>query len=202
MELYPLEPNLGDRRELVQNILRVYRRATTEELRHGLHWYETAHELAAIVGHGDPVMGAGVIAALSANVGWGQNRKMALSMATEGTTKGLPDSLRKAAAVMGGQSPVDVLREGLKTRAFFHNIAFPDTSTMVTIDRHAHDIARGERFGESNRGLSAKSRYAIFAAAYREAARTVGVRPSQMQAVAWTVWTRNDVPSRYRRSNG
>jgi hypothetical protein len=200
MELYPLQPSKIQRDALVTNIIRVYRRATSEQLRHGLHWYESARELAEIIGHGDAIQGAGVIAALSANVGWGQNRKMALAMATDGTAKGLPLSLSKAARIMAGESPVAVLGEAPKTQSFFHNIAYPGTSTMVTVDRHAHDIARGERFGNGQRGLSAKGRYAIFVQAYTDAAKIIGIRPSQLQAITWTVWTQTTVPSRYRRT--
>lgn len=199
MELYPLKPSAIQREALVTNIIRVYRRANSEQLRHGLHWYESAHQLAEIVGHGDAVMGAGVIAALSANVGWGQNRKMALSMTSDGAVKGLPTSLAKAARIMAGEAPTDVLGNGLKTLSFFDNIAYPKVSGAVTVDRHAHDIARGERFGEGNRGLSTKGRYEIFAEAYAEAAKIIGIRPAQLQAITWVVWTQTQVPGRYRR---
>ena len=198
MELYPLKPSTIQREALVTNIIRVYRRANSEQLRHGLHWYESAHQLAEIVGHGDAVMGAGVIAALSANVGWGQNKKMALSMTSDGAVKGLPNSLEKAARIMAGEAPERVLGTGLKTLSFYFNILNPRSGAEVTIDRHAHDIARGERGDEENRGLSAKSRYMIFAQAYREAAKLIGITPSQLQAITWVVWTQTVVPKRYR----
>ncbi|PRH79427.1 hypothetical protein C6N75_09895 [Streptomyces solincola] len=57
------------------------------------------------------------------------------------------------------------------------------------MDRHAHDIAVGETYGSRDRGLSAKTRYAVVAHAYREAAMRLGELPSTVQAVTWVVRT-------------
>jgi hypothetical protein len=56
------------------------------------------------------------------------------------------------------------------------------------IDRHAHDVAVGRAFGSQDRGLTYGPRYALFADAYREAARRLGELPSTVQAVTWLVW--------------
>ena len=51
-------------------------------------------------------------------------------------------------------------------------------SDPVVIDRHAHDVAAGERYGNRNRGLSNVNRYATLALAYRLSARELGEIPS------------------------
>ncbi|OII61262.1 hypothetical protein BJP40_06625 [Streptomyces sp. CC53] len=57
----------------------------------------------------------------------------------------------------------------------------------MCVDRHAHDIAVGETYGNRERGLSAKSRYALIAHCYREAAMRLEELPSTVQAVTWVV---------------
>lgn len=202
-ELYPLAPDHAMRVEARDNIIATFNRATPSEWMRGMQWYATAHDLAAMVGDGDPVKGAGIIASLSANVGWTQNKRMAIEMAERGETAGLPVGIQKAARIMAGDAPAEVIGErALKTINFFHNIAYPETSTGVTVDRHAHDIARNQRWGNRDRGLSVPTRYNVLAESYKDAAEKIGggVLPSQVQAVTWIVWTENDVPSRYRRS--
>jgi hypothetical protein len=188
MDLYTLTPSREQRAGLVRNILAVYYRGTSAQYAQGMSWYQTAHDLALLVGKGDPVAGAGVIAALSANTGWGQNRKMAIALSETGEAKGLPLALRKAERILAGVNPELVLGNGRKTRSFFHNIAHPATSQAVTVDRHAYDIAVGQVNGKDRRGLDVGKRYGIFEEAYREAAREVGILPSQLQAVTWVVW--------------
>lgn len=191
MELHPLDPSPEERAELVHNILDVYYRGDSAQYARGMSWYQTAHDLALLVGKGNAVMGAGVIAALSANTGWGQNRKLALATSHGEAVKGLPLSLSKVEKIIRGEDPERVLGNGRKTQSFFHNIAYPTTSQAVTIDRHAHDIAVGKVYGNERRGLETPKRYRIFEEAYREAAREIGgpVLPSQIQAVTWVIWT-------------
>jgi hypothetical protein len=88
-------------------------------------------------------------------------------------------------------SPLEVLGNGEKTRNFFECIVNPKHETAVCIDRHAHDIAVGEIYGNDDRGLSAKARYALLADAYREAARRLGTNPATVQAVTWVVQVEN-----------
>ncbi|MBK3564460.1 hypothetical protein JHN47_11960 [Streptomyces sp. MBT62] len=57
------------------------------------------------------------------------------------------------------------------------------------IDRHAHDVAVGETYGNRDRGLSCASRYALLADCYREAAWRLGELPSTVQAVTWVAHT-------------
>lgn len=187
-ELLTLHPSQEQRRQLVSNILDVYDRATPAARSQGMSWYKTAHDLAGMVGFGDYSKGAGVIAALSANTGWTQNRKLALAISAGQEVGHLSKVLEKVKAIMAGQPPTAVLGRGLKTLNFYHNIHQPERSGPVTVDRHAHDIARGEVWGNANRALTTTTRYAVLADAYRAAAALRDVRPHEMQAVTWVQW--------------
>lgn len=190
LELLTLAPSREQRKELVDNILAVYDRATEDDKAQGMSWYTTAHDLAGLVGFGDYDKGAGIIAALSANTGWTQNKNLALAI-SEGEEVGhLSHVLGKVRAIMAGQPPIAVLGKGLKTLNFYMNIHQPERSGPVTIDRHAHDIARGQAWGSRNRALTTGTRYQVLTYAYRAAAALRGVRPHEMQAVTWVTWRR------------
>jgi hypothetical protein len=77
----------------------------------------------------------------------------------------------------------------MKTGNFYRCILDPDDQEAVCIDRHAHDVAVGRPYGDENRGLSAKGRYAVLSLAYRNAAAKLGITPSELQATTWVVWT-------------
>ncbi|MGW8634988.1 DUF7178 family protein [Streptomyces sp. NPDC055793] len=61
----------------------------------------------------------------------------------------------------------------------------PSTRTPVVIDRHAHDIAVREVYGQRDRGLGAVGQYNALADCYRDAAQKIGEVPSKVQAVTW-----------------
>jgi hypothetical protein len=169
-ELLTLAPSQEQRQELIDNILWWFDHATPDQFNRGMAWYRNAHDLAGMVGGGDYSKGAGVIAALSANTGWDLNRKLAL-------------------AISAGAKPLTVLGKGLKTQSFYLNIFRPDMSGAVTVDRHAHDVARNQVWGSKVRGLSTAKRYQVLADSYRDAATHRNVRPHEMQAIVWVVWT-------------
>jgi hypothetical protein len=169
----------------VNNIIAAWRNASDQDLREGRSWYPVAHQLAETIGNGDIRMGAGVIAALSPLKSWDQNVSLAIA-ACDGDVRGhMPDVLNRVQAILAGADPDDILPMAHKTGHFFRNILDPSDPDPVTIDRHAHDVAVGERYGDRDRGLSSKTRYATLAHAYREAARRLGELPSVVQAVTW-----------------
>jgi hypothetical protein len=176
------------RERYVDNIVVKWAEADTDQERRGLNWYRSAHELALMLTDGNARMGAGVIAALSANKSWQENTRLATLAFTEGKLSGhFADALHKAARIMSGEDPADVLPMHCKTGHFFRCIADPTDAEAICIDRHAHDIAVGERYGNRDRGLGAKGRYALIADCYREAARRIGRIPQVVQAVTWVV---------------
>lgn len=188
--LLPLNPSREQRRELVDNILRVYDLATEEDREQGMSWYKTAHDLAGIVGFGDYSKGAGIIAVMSANTGWTQNKQLALAISQGKSVHHFGNVLKKVEEIMGGAYPPAVIGKGLKTLNFYFNIKEPEHTGAVTIDRHAHDVARGEAWGSKNRALTTATRYEILKRAYQDASALRNVRPHEMQAVTWVAWRR------------
>jgi len=185
----------------VSNILAVYNRASAENLRWGLMWYPTAHRQAAAMGGGRGhhlERNAGIIAALSPLNGWKNNLRKAQEVISKRgrivVAKGQPNGIglgnnvAKAIAIYNGADPLNVLN-GDKVTAFYRTILDPWGDIDPVIDRHAFDIAVGERTDEKRRGiLSRKGVYSEFAAAYREAAKSAGIGSSQMQAITWEQW--------------
>lgn len=177
-------------------IVDVWRQATVSELVEGMDWYRDAHALAVRLDPADPSQAAGVIAALSPMMAWGQNVNLAIRAYADGKASGaLSASVAKADRILSGERAADVLG-GDKVRAFWGVIADP-TSNAVVVDRHAFDIAVGRVTNNESRGaLGRKGVYVAFSNAYVRAARVIAretgmdVSPSQVQAVTWTVWRR------------
>lgn len=156
-------------------------------LRAGKEWYDRANDIAHEIGKGDVHRGAGIIAALSPQKGWEQNVEMARQMVSKGP-KDLaqyPVQIEKATRIHAGEHPKDVLG-GMKETSFYHNIADPNDPHHVTIDRHAHDVAVGKKYGAAERGLGTTGRYSTFHGAYNTAAEKLGIEvPSRLQAGVW-----------------
>jgi hypothetical protein len=169
----------------VVNLMAAWRNCTPDQMERGRQWYPVAHQLAMVVGDGDARKGAGVIAALSVQKKWEHNAALALDAGNGNVHGHMGSALAKVRAILEGADPEDVLPMAAKTGHFFRNIADPSDPDPVTIDRHAHDVAVGERYGNRDRGLSNKTRYATLALAYRLGARRAGVTPSVFQATLW-----------------
>lgn len=190
--MIPVKPSDSTRRRYIRNIVKVYQQATPDQKRRGREWYRTAHELADFLSEGDVKRGAGVIAALSANKAWDINQRLARD-AFNGEPHGhTRDNLAKVAKILSGVDPSEVLPMDAKTGNFYRCILDPDDQEAVCIDRHAHDVAVGRPYGDADRGLSAKGRYAVLSLAYRNAAAKLGVTPSVLQATTWVVWTEHN----------
>lgn len=183
--MLPTPELVASREQLVDNIIAAWYAATPEQLTKGRCWYHNAHMLAIFIADNDALKGAGVLAALSANKRWSDNRKLAAD-ALQGNIHGhVGDALRKTAAIIAGTPPEDILPMDLKTGHFYRCIFNPNDPDAVVIDRHAYDIATAEVNGSKNRGLSKPNRYALIAHCYREAALRLGELPSTVQAVTW-----------------
>ena len=179
--------------EHVKRITDMYKQATPEFIEGGHNWYEKAHDIAKGIGRGNVEKGAGIIAALSPQTGWGRNIQLAGELARTGTTKHTTDSLVKAQRILEGEHPLDVLG-GQKVTSFYKNIADPSDKETVTIDRHAHDIPMGIAFRGPKKstekspdlGLSEKGRYEHFVSAYKNAAQQLEIdTPHKVQATTW-----------------
>lgn len=173
--------------EYVGRIIRTYNAATETQFERGLRWYRTAYELAEMISDGNPIAGAGVIAALSPQKAWYLNKRLAENAFETGEARGhVRDAVGKAQRIMEGEDPLTVLPEDSKTWNFYRCIIDPTDPDPVCIDRHAYDVAAGEINGNRKRAIG-KREYAFLAHCYREAARRLGEVPSTVQAVTWVV---------------
>lgn len=188
-KVIPFKVDEETREGYVRNVLDAFGRATEDQKQRGRVWYRTAHDLANMISDGNVREGAGVIAALSANKSWRENERLARGAYTGEPSGHTRDNIRKVERIMLGEDPEDVLPMSAKTGHFFRCILDPEDWDPVCIDRHAHDIAVGEIFGNSERGLESKQRYALLAHRYREAALRLKEIPSVVQAVTWVAHT-------------
>lgn len=190
--------------QYVRNILKVYRRATEQDISGGIEWYARAKREALMIAKtfDIPVSTViGVMAALSPNNRWDRNKVDAYNMCSSFTKDLGQDAFKvstynamkeKAWSILQDKltSDADILERlnGQKIRSFYSNIAGLDE---VTIDGHALNIARGKREGltsdKTNIGVKA---YRDLQSAYVKAAKRVNVAPHELQAITWTTWRR------------
>ncbi|GAB1340873.1 hypothetical protein ACE1SV_74630 [Streptomyces sp. E-15] len=184
--MIPVKCTEEQRAAYTQAIVDKWNSATADQKQRGRKWYAVAHEFAAEIADGNTTKGAGVLAALSANKSWVENCRLARKAFIEGKASGhFHDAISKADRIMAGTDPREVLPMHIKTGYFYLCIADPEDSDAVVIDRHAHDIAVREIYGQRDRGLGAVGRYNLLADCYREAAQRIGEVPSKVQAVTW-----------------
>jgi hypothetical protein len=169
----------------VSRIVTAWQAATPGQLARGQAWYPAAQEVAAGIGAGDTRLGAGVLAALSAQKSWADNVRLAADACGGNVHGHTAETLAKVRAILAGADPASVLPAALKTGHFYRCIVNPGDPEAVVIDRHAHDAAAGERYGNRDRGLSNKNRYATLVTAYLLAARSLRQIASVVQATAW-----------------
>lgn len=188
----------------VRNILKVYRQATQQEHDRGTKWYGVAQEQAHAIAvqHDVPLrIVVGVIAALSPNNKWERNVKDASDLIAA-FLRGDPATvckpctytkMRDKAWLVIEQMPetdeaVMKILNGQKIVSFFRNIMGHDN---CTIDGHAYNIARGKRSSlTSDETNISKSVYLDMQAAYLRAAKRVGLKVYELQAITWVVWKR------------
>lgn len=173
----------------VENILAVYNGRRDWHYREGMAWYDERHALACTLDPANPSQAAAVIAVLSPNTPWSRNEKLARQGYADGYLGSVTfgNNVAKANRILSGEPAENVVR-GPKVTAFWQAIADPtNPSALVPIDRHAFDIAVGQRCDDKSRGMG-KKRYMQFVNCYRDAATYQGVGVSQLQAVTWLVW--------------
>lgn len=114
------------------------------------------------------------------------------------------DGVEKAVRIHHGESPADVLG-GHKVRSFYNNILAPgNPGGYVTIDTHAISAAAGQKITSGDPRMTklmgvperseygSKGTYGAFADAYRRVAEKYDLNPSQVQAIAWVEWRKNN----------
>ena len=188
----------------VRNILKVYRRATTEDIANGISWYDRAKYFAQTISDRNKVhlnTVIGVMAALSPNNKWERNVKDCERMVNawiEG--EDLEDfkvscyntMKQKAWSILEDKltSDTEILTRlnGQKIRSFYSNIRGLEE---VTIDGHALNIALGRVQGlTSDKTNMSKGVYIEMQKHYVRAAKRVDIAPHVLQAITWTTWKR------------
>ena len=165
----------------------------------GVYWYYDAYDVANNVCPSDTIRGAGILAALSPQTSWSLNQELAFALVRDPDTNPgtITNFYEKARNIYYGAQPAAVLR-GRKVRSFFHNIAYPDSSYHVTVDRHMIDAmtrARGFASMKEAKVLERPGVYTYAAGVLRSVARdtphpyeTRSLLPSELQAVLWVEW--------------
>ena len=190
----------------VRNILKVYRRAITDDIANGIEWYDRAKRYAETISkqtgvHVHTVIG--VMAALSPNNKWERNVKDCERMC-EAWVKGDDlDDFKVCCYHAMKQKAWSILEENLTTdeeiltrlngqkiRSFYSNIRGLDE---VTIDGHALNIALGKVQGlTTDKTHMGKKVYIEMQQHYVRAAKRVNIPPHVLQAITWTTWKREN----------
>lgn len=187
---------------IMNNLLRVYNRASLEDFNEGMRWYTNAHLRAKVIGErwGLTTQGVcGAVAALSPGRQWELNLEDA-SLLCEEFSKGargrkLPSvgsygraNVIKAERCLNGEDPWAVLG-GNKVRAFYACLLDPTNKEWVCIDRHAKSAAIGEPVKEDN-AMVREGEYHLIERHFKRGAERQGMIPNQFQAVICVVWRR------------
>ena len=191
----------------VQSITAVYNLATVADKNSGLNWYARAltfakelHLQYAI----EPETIVGVIAALSPRNRWERNLQDAELMIKVYCNGGTYDDLLqlkvctfnsgkiKAAAILSDEisdrDELLAILKGPKLCEFF-NCILGDVDD-VCIDGHAYSIWVGDRITLANVPSIGKKLRQNIKADYQQAAKNLGLKSHELQAITWVCWKR------------
>ena len=181
-------------RQQANRIKKWYDKASASQLADGLTWYSAANVLANTLAVRYDVttsQAAQVIAVLSPQVSWAQNKRSAIALFNWHFNGELPEhgiyatkkTISECHAIMAGRWALPAKR--LKTFSFADNIANTD-SDAVTIDRHALRVAYDDT-SASIKVVSPKQ-YREAARAYYIVAASLGIKAYQLQAIVWVTY--------------
>lgn len=179
--------------KVVNNIIRIYNDDTFD---FNSDWYEETSKLASTLGNKynvEYLKVCGIIAALSPLKSWDENKKIAIQFLESGEANHTRLMEAKAKSILTNTDDNQVeailkVLNGNKIQNFFLNIAFPQGSKAVTIDRHALSICLNRSVIKRETVGITDIQYNFFVGCYLEAAEIIGTRPSQVQSVTWEKW--------------
>lgn len=152
----------------------------------GKTWYQYVNGIATAVGNGDTLLGAAIIAALSPQISFKENIRLAFEVMDGRRTGHYSYLIKKAAQLIelasNGQLTEETAKEtlrGPKISAFFENIYRPETSEAVTIDVWML------RFLEPTFKHMTPKRYKAIETEFQKAAKVLGLKPHELQAICW-----------------
>lgn len=161
--------------------------ASEDDIHAGLGWYLNAHdvirEISDTSGYSLDTV-AGVMAIVSPRTQWAQNitcAKMICSDDAKGARGyAIGSFVDKAVAWRNGKRDV---MGGQKVLSFYDNLLNPTTSEAVTLD---YIMAKG--IGFEQKALERKGFAEAVTKGVQDAARELGIRPCQLQAICWVYW--------------
>ncbi len=178
------------RTQIKNNIMRVFELSQV-----GFEWYQLAHHLAVELSLDSQytiAQTSGIIASLSPQKSWSENKKLARAFILHGVRKGhVGAMINKAVRISETTDRFEIasILNGQKIVSFYWNILNPMETNHVTIDRHAIGIA----LNGSNRKplpslqITAKQ-YKFIAECYKYTAEKLDVIPAELQAVTWVTY--------------
>lgn len=171
-----------------------------EDMESGLSWYFEVNQMCVDWSAQSglqfltPNHIAGIIATLSPRRTWPDNIRKAREVIETGTTTGLGHTVRTAQDIRHGFDPellIGRTGQNLKVQAFFRNIAYPESSQDVTIDRHMWTFLCDDFDVVRKADLYFKPHeYEWAADRIRKVAADIGIMPHQLQSVIWLSWRR------------
>lgn len=204
----PIESCVPSLDIMAQWIIGTHNDAPADAQAIGYEWYKRAHEYALTISPRSVRIGAGVIAALSPQKSWTENRRLA-SAILHGSKRiaQTQQNIAKALDIIDGSNPLEVLshdprERSQKTLSFYRLILDPSDAETVCVDRHALDVAtlRARLLDPSlpwvsTLFLNRKGGYRLIADAYRLAATELECLPHQVQATTWIHWRQSKRPN-------
>lgn len=203
--------------KIINNLLRYYNLATPEDIKEGLEWYKKEHQFCLTLAgiYNLPVENVvGAYSALSPQCSIALNRLFLASLLASRNSRRITthDRSSKARKCLKAQNREEILnalgrseKGANKTRSFFLNIAYPNETNGITIDRHAFACAiqRPEKISALGEGLKlTEKQYKFLEDCYIKAAQKVNIRPHEFQAILWTVYRRlRNIHEKYKPKN-
>ncbi len=192
---------------VVKRLLLYYEQSHDNERQ--FNWYANANKFAYDLSerYNVPILNVcGVIAALSPQKGWSENKKIAhefLSGLERGHTR---QQLKKARQCLLLDKEVEIFDSlsigGKKTSHFFMNILQPTNENFVTIDRHAIGSCifdYNKIIGQPPEQLTV-SQYYFMVDCYKIAAKRKQILPNMLQSTIWQAYRRiKEVHEQYDR---
>ena len=181
------------RKRCVDNIMSVY---NNTQVKGDSNWYVDASQLANDLANEfglTKLQVAGIIASLSPLKSWDENQKIAKQFLKYGSAKHTRAMVSKAKDIKAYNESMQrefilATLNGNKISSFFLNIAYPNESNAVTIDRHAIAVCLGRNILEHEGKGITDAQYEFLASCYRDASTKLNVLPNQVQSVTWVKW--------------
>lgn len=191
-----LELGVGRTIDIRNNILDIFSAQTFDDFIDGSNWYENAHNLALDIANAkrvSPVNGAAVISHLSPRTTWDRNVDGAMWVGgiTDKRPPGLMSrNVENAFKALDASEPWSTFSPtARKTIAFARNILdmnYENGLEPITLDAWALRIA-----GVPETYIGRKGVYDAIEHCYRLAAKQVGIKGSDIQAITWVTVRRN-----------